>query len=108
LQDFLQAQSNKITEKVHAIIEAKKAADDQKRQEQLKVEKELKEESTNLEIPDKEPARKKSSFGGGLKSMLNHLTKARPKPKRGSNNVLCYNLGIRPGRFFNIVGGKSF
>ncbi|KAI8894655.1 hypothetical protein BC833DRAFT_204078 [Globomyces pollinis-pini] len=38
--------------------------------------------SSNNLAADPSPAKKKGGFGSGFKSMLNHITKGRPKPKR--------------------------
>jgi hypothetical protein len=99
---FLNSQKDLLLQRVHESIEAQPKAPPPV--EERAVERPAAEDATTLEVPEQEAVRKKSGFGGGLKSMLNHLTKGRPKPKRGPNNVCDTHVAYRASEFSPILG----
>jgi hypothetical protein len=93
---FLNMQKDQIIQQVNECIDSQpKATPLETPPQENALEKPVLEDAKELYVPEQEAVRKKSGFGGGLKSMLNHLTKGRPKPKRGPNNVFFTKIASR-------------
>jgi predicted secreted protein len=96
--EFVQTESQSMVVKIQEMLASRAKQTPvplPRRPAENKLEENLKS-SKPEEIEQQEMPRKKSGFG--FKSMLNHLTKSRPKPKRGSKNVSIYSLGSRSVR----------